>query len=358
MQLSDAELCALFRGGDLGGDTATRVDFFNIHDRAARALLGAHAPFDAGDRRPHLVVMGLGQLGRSVVVAAAQHWADGDPAQPLRLSLIDRVATGRWEALCLQHPALRQVCAVTTLDLDLDAPSSASVERFGATLGDDPTWVAVLFDHESVALSAALLTRQLMGDRTVPVVVRTQADAGIGSLLEGSDDGTLPEFHVFPFLDRACTPEIVEGGVREQIARALHDDYLAGGSTGGLSRPWDDLSDDERESSRRAADDLVGAFESVGFDIIPVRHWGGAAVSLESPEVERLSEREHNRWLDERRQDGWTHGAVRDDAKKINPLLVDWSELDRLAKANQRSSVRALPRLLARAGFEPARRRT
>ncbi len=356
VQLSDAELCALLRGGDLGSDAPVRVDFFNIHERAARALLGAFPPF-VDDRPQHVIVQGLGQLGRSVVVALAQRWAEEAPGQKLRITLVDRVASGRWEALRLQHPALDEVCAVALLDLDLDAPAPGSVERFEAVLKDSPTWVAVLFDDEPIALSAALLTRQTMVDLTVPVIVRTRADEGISALLTMADEETLPGFHTFPFLDRACTPEVVSGGVREQLARAMHDDYLTRGTVGKFSKPWEDLSDDDRESSRRAADDLIAAFDSIAYTIIPLRRWGGAQIALASPAIETLSEREHTRWLEERRADGWTHGPVRDDARKQNPLLVDWFDLDGETKERQRQTSRELPAMLARAGFEPVPRR-
>ena len=355
VQLSDAELCALLRGGDLGTDASVRVDFFNIHERAARALLGSHPPF-ADDRPPHLIVQGLGQLGRSLVVTVAQRWAETAPGRRLRLTLVDRVASGRWEALRLQHPALADVCTVALLDLDLEAPAPGAVDRFEAMLADDPTWVAVLFDDEAVALSAALLTRQTLADQSVPVIVRTRADDGIGALLTLSDDTTLPGFHTFPFLDRACTPDVVSGGVREQLARAMHDEYLTRNAVGSFSKPWDELSDDDRESSRRAADDLIAAFDSISFAIVPLRRWGAPQITLASPAVEQLSEREHTRWMDERRADGWTHGPVRDDARKTNPLLVDWFELDSAAKDRQRTSTRELPVMLARAGFEPVPR--
>jgi hypothetical protein len=301
--------------------------------------------------------MGLGQLGRSVVVAAAQRWAVDDTRRPLRITLVDRVATGRWEALRLQHPALPDMCNVDVLDLDLDAPAPGSVDRFEAVLADSPTWAAVLFDQEAEAVAAALLMRQTMHDQSVPVIVRTRTGSGFAALLEASDDATMPGFHVFPFLDRACTPEIVEGGVREQIARAMHDEYLSHGPTGSFAKPWDELTDADRESSRRAADDLLSAFASVGYDILPLRRWNGTEITLSTHEVETMAEREHLRWLDERRHDGWTHGPVRDDVRKTNPLLVDWFELGHEAKDNQRASVRALPATLVRAGFEPVRSR-
>jgi hypothetical protein len=355
VELTDAELCGLLRGGDLEDNSLVRVDFFNLHERAARSLIAAHPPF-ADDREPHLVILGLGQLGRSVVVAAAQNWAVSN-STPLRVTLIDRVASGRWEALRLQHPALPEVCAATTLDLDLDAPKPGTVARFEAIFADAPTWVAALFEDEATSLSAALLARQTMRDATVPVIVRTRTRSGIAELLAGGDQEPFPGYHVFPFLDNACTPEVVEGGVREEIARAIHAEYLASGATGGFSRPWEELTDDQKESSRRAADDLLENFDVVRCDIIPMRHWGESHLQLSKDEVERLASLEHQRWLQERRQEGWTHGTTRDDVAKTNPLLVEWDELDRVARAQQRATVRELPQMLARSGFEAVRRR-
>jgi len=356
VQLRDAELCELLRGGDLGDNAPVRVDFFNLHERAARSLLTTYPPF-TDDREPHLVILGLGQLGRSLVVAAAQAWAMNGNPKPLRVSLVDRVATGRWEALRLQHPALPEACTATTVDLDLEAPRPGAVEQFESLLADTPTWVAVLFEDEAVALSAALLARQTMGDATVPIIVRTPTTTGIGELLSGADDALFPAYQVFAYLDHACTPEVVEGGVREQLAHAMHDDYLLRGAEGDFAKPWEQLTDDQKESSRRAADDTIAAFESVGCEIIPMRHWGAPHLELSDAKIEILAAREHSRWLDERRGDGWTYGATRDDVAKTNPLLVEWTQLDAAAQERQRETTRDLPAMLARSGFEPIRRR-
>lgn len=176
VQLDDAQLCALLRGGDLDSRDQLRVNFFNLHDTAARTWLAEHP--DLGDRP---LVLGLGQLGRSLVVAAAQRWAqDSLAAQgPLKLTVIDRSASGRWQALRMQHPAIAEVCEPVLLDLDMDAPDAGSVDRLLDLLGTNPpTWAAVAFDEESLALSAALLLHQAMRPRATPIVVRTRSAAG------------------------------------------------------------------------------------------------------------------------------------------------------------------------------------
>jgi hypothetical protein len=360
VHLTDAELTVLLRAGELTGAGSTRVDFFNLHERAARAWLGEHPPFGDGSRPPHLVVLGLGQLGRSLVVAAAQRWCDQGEG-PLRITMVDRSATGRWHALRLQHPALAEVVDASTLDIDLEAPTAAGARLFSAVLDESSaTSVAVAFEDESLALSTALLVHQVLRSPGVPIVVRTNADSGLGALVtpdDGSTRAPFPGLAVFPFLDKACTPAIVEGGLREQLARAIHEDYLGRAGAGeGLRRPWDELDDEQRESSRRAADGIIDGMDEIGFDLVPLRRWGGDDIAFESSALERLARREHERWMTERAAAGWTHGEVRDDQRKQNPLLVPWDELAEPAKESNRQAAQALPSMLARAGFEPVPR--
>jgi hypothetical protein len=364
VHLTDTELCALLRAGELSASGNTRVDFFNLHERAARAWLGEHPPFGDGTRPPHLIVVGLGQLGRSLVVSAAQRWSD-QGEEPLRVTMVDRAATGRWNSLRLQHPALTEAVEASTLDVDLEAPTAAGARLFSAVLEESSaTSVAIAFEDESLALSTALLVHQTLRAPDVPIVVRTNADTGLGSLVtpDGAVRAPFPGLAVFPFLDKACTPAIVEGGLREQLARSIHEDYLArmggggGGGGGALRRPWDELDDEQRESSRRAADGIIDGMDAIGFDLVPLRRWGGSGVELDEPLLDQVAQREHERWMAERRAAGWTFGTTRDDERKRNPLLRPWDELDDAAKESNRAAARALPAMLARAGFEPTPR--
>lgn len=364
VHLTDAELTALLRGSDLGGDETVRLEFFNLHELAARALLTEHPPFtDAGGgpsarevRRPHLVVLGLGQLGRSLVVAAAQQWADiGDG--PLPMTLVDRFASGRWHALRLQHLALTDAVEVQCLDLDLEAPTGDTVDTFTTMLVDSPpSWIAVTFEDESLALASGLLVRRTVRRADAQVVVRTDADSGLGAVVstpKEEESSPSAAIALFPFLDRACSPSVIEGGVREQLARAIHGDHITrAGSGAALHRPWEQLSDEERESSRRAADGIVDGLSELGFELLPLQRWGLSAKPLADKDVEHLAAREHARWKAEREAAGWRHGPARDDAAKLNPLLVGWTEAPDHAKAFNRDAIRAMPSMLARAGFE------
>lgn len=382
VHLDDAELATLLRAADLDGRGSVRLSFFNTHERGARALLAENRPFSADntDRagradgaddvdstrsRPHIVLFGLGQLGRSLVVNLTQQWAelasttDTTPT-PLRITLVDESASGRWQTLCAQHPALQTGCHATTVDFDLNSPTSAGVDDLRAVfIHDAPTWVAIAYADESLSLATGFFLYQSLGVRSIPVVVRTRTVAGLGSLLIPGDRpvGALRTMRAFPFLDRTCTIGTVEAGVREQLAQAVHEDYLLQRhpERRHLERPWDELDDDERDLSRRRVDGILSDLAALGCELAPLRRWGVAEISFTDDEIEQLAEREHARWAADRIAAGWTYGPVRDDSAKKNSLLVDWHDVPDDVHALNIESARALPVMLARAGFEPVR---
>lgn len=360
VHLADAELAAFLRTADLDATQQIRVSFFNVHERAARTVVAENPPFADDDTQNHVVVLGLGQLGRNLVIALAQVWADRPGDELLAITLVDRVASGRWEAMCMQHPALREVCAPTLFDVDLAAPGADDVERLRARVAErPPSWVCVAFEDESLALSTALLAQRGLGITTAPIIVRTRTESGLGALLHGHTFAGRSNLQVFPFLDRTCTVAVVDAGIREQLARAVHEQYLADGHDFGgssdLRRPWDELDDEQRDPSRRRVDGVIGDLDALGYTLAPLRRWGAPAIELTEDEVTRLAEREHDRWRIDRLAAGWTWAPARDNAAKHNPLLVAWSELSDDARRANVEAARALPAMLARAGYEPVR---
>jgi hypothetical protein len=304
----------------------------------------------------------MGQFGRSLVVALGQQWVHLHPGEVLRPTLVDANAAGRWAELTLRHPALAEVCRPDLIDLDLEAPSADGLDAFAGLLAaDPPSWVAVVVDDERLALANAVFLHQRLARGSVPIVVRMGSATGLGALLDpvSGSEQSFPGVSVFPFLDRTCTLESVDGGIREQLAEAVHEDYLAtlpaDAPAGGLQRPWGELDDDQRDLSRRRVDGIVGDLAAVGCELQPLRRWGAVALELDEAEVQELARREHQRWFDDRTAAGWTHGDVRDDTAKRNPLLVPWEALPPGPREANLESVRALQPMLARAGFEAVR---
>jgi len=359
VHLEDAELTQYLRGSGLGGDETVRIEFFNMQQRGARALVAEHLVLEPGTK-PHLVVVGLGQLGRAVLLVAAQQWAEiGDG--PLTATLVDMEASSRMQTLEMQHPGLVEAVAARLLTFDVEAPTREGLAEFTKRLAEiRPSLVAVVMDDESTALATALFLHRTIDDPTVPVVVRTRGDAGLGASVSMDDEAGDPRFpglRLFPLLDRTCSPALMDGGVREELARALYEDHLVRAAARGVEDPaWSGLTDDEREAAREAADGLIDALEENGFELLPLRHWGAPTVTFTPEETRRLAERDHNRWRARRGSDGWRYGTVRNAREKVTPQLVPWDELAPQWHEYNLTRVQAMPAILARTGFEVVRR--
>ena len=358
VHLEDAELTQLLRGSGLGGQETVRIEFFNMHERGARALVAEHLVLQPGGS-PHLVVVGLGQLGRAVLLVAAQEWAEvGDV--PLTATLVDVAALQRMQALEMQHPGLVEAVSACLLTIDVEAPTRDGLAELTKRMADiPPRLVAVVLDDESVALATGLILHRLIDDPAVPVVVRTRGESGLGASLALADEAGDPRFpglRLFPMLDRTCSPALIDGGVREELARTLYEDHLARAAARGVVDPaWSDLTDDEREAAREAADGLTDALEANDFELLPLRHWGAPTVSFTSEETRRLAQRDHDRWRARRGLDGWRYGNVRDAREKVTPQLVPWDQLKPEWQDYNLTRIEAMPAILARTGFEVSR---
>ncbi len=344
VHLSDAGLCALMRHQSLRtAGAGVRFDFFDVYSAGARLLLERHPP------GPHLVIVGLGQLGRCLLEAAARESSDPNA----RITVIDRDATARLNALLLAQPALAERAKLDAVDIDLERPGRDEAERLRGALESAVTAVVVCFDDDARAVTTALLIRRLLPNQTAAVIARTVGVGGLALLLgEGaSAAGVIP----FPLLQRACTVEIVEGGAHEQVARAIHADYTDRAVDTPYDIPWDELPAEVQESNRHQADALAEGLTAIGCDLVPLGGWGAPHVTLTAGEVETLASGEHERWRAERTAAGWRHGQARDADRKINPVLVEWTALPDEAKADGREAARRIPTVLARAGLEVLR---
>lgn len=68
--------------------------------------------------------------------------------------------------------------------------------------------------------------------------------------------------------------------------------------------------------------------------------------------TEKLAENAHDVWARERMQEGWTHGARRDDEHKKHPCLVPYGELSEAEKRIDRSVAMTTLKAILALGFE------
>lgn len=374
VHIVDPQLCHLLREQEIEAEKTVgfRLEFYNVYDSGARAWLKEYPLFSKTKEiygsQPHILVVGVGIMGESLVVHAAKEWKalPSRTSEKLRISLIDQVAEKKKESLCLRYPQLKKVCDLVALQMDIE---SADFQRadflFDSHKKCDVTSIFICLDNDSFGLSAALALYQAVRERRIPIVVRMTHDAGLAMLLPGKSKGedSFAGLHAFGLLDRTCLPDLILGGTHETLARAIHEDYVQMQQKQGIKPqdnpymvPWDELSEAIKESNRRQADSIGEKLKVVGCCLVPLADWDAELFEFTPEEVELMAEMEHERWRAERERAGWTHKeGPKNIKKKTSPYLVPWNALDKQdknLKELNRNIVQALPSFLARTDFQ------
>ena len=68
--------------------------------------------------------------------------------------------------------------------------------------------------------------------------------------------------------------------------------------------------------------------------------------------AEAISKNVHEVWAQNRMNEGWTYGPVRDDAKRQTPCLVPYEKLSEEEKAYDRNTALATLKFIVTQGFE------
>lgn len=371
VHMIDLELCNLLRGWELSAQARSfRLEFFNVHERGARHMLATYASFGTrllnGNER--MLIIGLGKLGRSLLVKAARDWymkkLPGN--NRLRISVIDKNAGSKVKLLHMQYPQLEKACEIETWQIEENDPDFET----GSFLFDQDGQLKVevifiCFDDDVQALVSALTLYRKTREHNIPIIARMSQESGLAAMIRDERYSLgFEHVHTFGLLDQTCNLESILGGTHEVIARAIHEDYTENQKRAGenaFTNPslvnWEDLPDTLKESNRHQAAHIEVKMKAIGCGIQPLNDWEAASFRFEPGEIELLAELEHQRWMEERLQNGWKYNpGPKDIAKKTSPHIVPYEELSWELKELDRNMIRNLPSFLARAGFQIYRR--
>jgi voltage-gated potassium channel Kch len=357
VHLDDLDLWRLLGADELGrGDRSTvRLEFFNVQDGAARAMLDEHPPFRNAETAPHLLIVGLDGLGERLLLHAAARWRERPAAgeRRLRVTVVAPDAARRLDLLARRHPGLGELCALEPRDLEVAGELASSA---WPSADAEPAVAYVTLAREAEALAAALALRAAPGLRPGLIVVAVEDERTV------APSGGPTPVRPFGVLSRTLTPELVRRGTGEALARAKHEQYVRAERANGVDpatnpsmRPWEELDERLKESNRRFADGVAPKLEAAGLVLVPdpLADPARAPTLLSEDEVEELAREEHERWCRDLRREGWhpTDGP-KDTAARRHPQLVPWERLSEEAREKDRGPVRELPAMLARVGFE------
>jgi hypothetical protein len=145
--------------------------------------------------------------------------------------------------------------------------------------------------------------------------------------------------------------ELMRDSIPEEIiSRVMYDDM----KEREISKdPGVTLIDWLNLPNRRSADHITTKLAAVGLEYVPIENADSLFGEwLFSPiAVERMAEMEHDRWVDEKRRQGWSFGSMRNAEKKQHPMLIPWDAMGEEYKDIDRSVVRFMGKILQKCGF-------
>ena len=370
VHMVDLRLCDLLNRHRMFRDTAGPfgVRIFSVYENSARLLWQEHAlerdltgPDDP--RSVHLVVVGLGQMGESVLLQAIRtgHFANG---RKLRVTVVDREASKRRAGLVQRYPSLEQACDVRFLEVDVEGPEllARSAEWTGDP--DAVTTVTVCFDDDSASFACGLNMAEHLADATAPILVRLSSEGGLASLLHNGAGGDVAgRLHAFGAISKSCARDVLLDEKLDVLARAVHEDYVVQRKREGSYSPenpahyaWDRLDEGYRDSCRQQADHIRVKLRTVSCHAAPPQAGREPVGAFTAEEVELLAKMEHARWNADKLLAGWTYGPERDNDNKIHPCIVPWADLTEEIREYDREAVRNVPYLLGLIGRQVVRR--
>jgi hypothetical protein len=158
---------------------------------------------------------------------------------------------------------------------------------------------------------------------------------------------------------------VMDADLLEKLAEAAHgvfcDDLRAKGYEYGPQtradskkhsslKPYAELPENEKEQNRNNVRDIPQKLASIGFEMIPARG-DGTKAQFQDDDIEKLAVKEHERWMKQKFEDNWQPAEETDKAKKLHKDMVPWEQLPEVEREKDRALVRAIPRILAKAGY-------
>ena len=360
VHIDDTEISTLFSERPLFKDRTERFDahLFNINRLAARVVVDRYPPdrFQSvhakDDPAASIMVFGSDALAQQVVTQIARVGHYGNKKNP-RVRLVPGDELGLSKFMAKRSIALREFLDLRvddTTDLESLLRNDDLLEEAVAEHPPSTVYVCLPDAVSSLRLVAGLRRIDATEDVQIVVCAEERSDYTLLAPSPGEEEGL--NFALFDVMRDVCTVENVMREKLDDLAKAIHHDYVArqrelgyNVETNSTLVDWYSLPPGLREANRHQADYIPVKVRVLGFD--PPHRVPKDDLELTSKELDLVAELEHRRWLAAKRLAGWRYTAgPKDTAKRIAPTIISWEALTEEEKEKDRDTARDLPRLL------------
>lgn len=218
------------------------------------------------------------------------------------------------------------------------------------------------FIDENIIRAMLLVPTYKYGARSMETILKQSRISGRKWLPAALplEDQLTAHVNVRAFTDLLLLP-VIENSTEGIIARAIHENYVKNLTSKGLSRanvkPWDALSPHYKLSNFIQARSFPEKLALIGCEMLPKDPGRQAVTAFVEDEITVMAKQEHERWCDEKREDGWEYAPVEDRDRKLSDCLIEWDRLSQRVQDWDKDPVRNMISLLDSIGFAVYRKR-
>jgi len=369
IHIYEPELCEFLMEREMATpkDSKFRLEIFNIFMMGARKLLSRY-PVTNSEKKPHILVIGLGNVGESLVVEAVKQWKnklkDNESLKnkKLKIAAIDKFAYQKLELIETRHPFLQKYCDVKGKQINIYSPEFYNIDFSEKNAEhNDVSGIYICLGDDSLGLKTALKLFYKMKEKKVPIVVVMTSNSGLANLLKKDEDEQVQEkfefIRAFGLWNMTCNRDLLNEGLTERLARMYHAEYLKENQDKDPEVykavvPWEKLAEYHREENRRRVDGLYRRLKKVGLAIKISNESEPEIIEYTDEETEKLARLEHERYCESKIKGGWKESVKRDYDNKKSPIIKDWYNITPEEREKNRISVKKEPRMLSELGFK------
>ena len=333
------------------------VRIFSVKERVARMLFNLYSPdkflykSKPSDSAHSIVMIGDGELTETILV----HFARMCQYSNFKKTIINLFHCEERFPEILQNnsPMLKESIDLTTTLIDPDVLSLEMIAEQNNANPVDAIYI-ISSNDEEMAKIVNRLSAINFGKQVNVVMVIDDPGSILGKWFSVEFLGDLI-IHKYNITNEVFSEEAIIGSGIDNLAKMIHDDYLAKIKEAGRLNPekethceWEYLSEDIKNQNRFQADHLWVKLRAIGCKAVPINDKAEEYDFTKDPDlVEMLSKVEHNRWEAHMWLNGWKYGAVRNDKKKIHTDLVEYEKLSDEVKQYDRNTILNIKHILS-----------
>jgi hypothetical protein len=353
---------------------ALKGNLFNYYELMAR-LMARKFPFPPILVEPHalpvhLIIVGFGSFGQNVALkfvkmAQQLYSVEGNNPEKTwnvikpRISIVDPAGKVSFTQFSRSYPEFSSQCDCKVFNLSTNDMAFMNLEFLKPLDPEVMTSMVLCLENESVTMSA--LDTLLDISRAVTsgidhVFIRIAKPERLQGLLDKLQPaGASPKIVYFASDKEVFNANVLLNQNLDEMAETFHQAYLEvvekdqreNNLPPAAGKTWEELSEDDRQSNREAADHTWAKLGLLGYRIeeVPVNQRivtsNDIILQLEKL-LEELAEFEHYRWMVWRVLNGWQYGSPRNNEKKLHPDIVEYEYLKESTKEKDRANIRAI----------------